>query len=204
MKGSLFIISAPSGGGKGTLIREVLKRLDNVVLSVSFTTRPMRQGEEHGKDYFFVSHEEFKRLIEEGEFLEYAEVHGNFYGTSRKIVEDKLNQGYDVILEIDVQGAAAVKKLAPQSISIFILPPSYEVLRKRLLKRGTETAESLKTRLENARREVKCYKDFDYVVINDKLSDATKALLAIFLAERQKLSRQASKVEPIIESFDND
>lgn len=110
MKGSLFIISAPSGGGKGTLIREVLKRLDNVVLSVSFTTRPMRQGEEHGKDYFFVSHEEFKRLIEEGEFLEYAEVHGNFYGTSRKIVEDKLNQGYDVILEIDVQGAAAVKK----------------------------------------------------------------------------------------------
>jgi len=202
MRGSLFIISSPSGGGKGTLIREVLKKLDNVVLSVSFTTRPMRKGEKHGKEYFFVSREEFEKLISEGEFLEYAEVHGNFYGTSRKLVESHLSQGYDVILEIDVQGASAVKKLAPEAISIFIMPPSFEVLRQRLLKRGTETKKSLKIRLENAKKEIECYKNFDYVIVNDKLSDATKSLIAIFLAERQKLSRQMRKIEPIIKSFE--
>jgi guanylate kinase len=202
MRGSLFIISAPSGGGKGTLIREVLKKLDNVALSVSFTTRPMRKGEKHGKEYFFVSREEFEKLISEGEFLEYAEVHGNFYGTSRKLVESQLSRGYDVILEIDIQGASAVKKLTPEAVSIFIMPPSFEVLRRRLLKRGTETEKSLKIRLENAKKEIKCYKNFDYVIVNDKLSDATKSLLAIFLAERQKLSRQMRKIEPIIKSFE--
>jgi guanylate kinase len=201
MKGNLFIISAPSGGGKGTLISAVLKELENVVLSISFTTRPMRQGEKHGKDYFFVSHEEFENLMKEGEFLEYAEVHGNFYGTSKKLVESKLNQGYDVILEIDVQGALTVKKIAPESIGIFIMPPSFEVLQQRLLKRGTETKESLKIRLENAKKEVKYYENFDYVVINDNLEVAVESLKAIFLAERQKTSKQISKLKPIIESF---
>ncbi|RMG07762.1 MAG: guanylate kinase, partial [Acidobacteria bacterium] len=150
MKGKLFIISSPSGGGKGTLIREILKIVPKVTLSVSFTTRPKRAGEEHGKDYFFISEPEFLNLIKKNAFLEYAKVHGHFYGTSREYVEEKLNAGQDVILEIDIQGARSIKKLPLETISIFIMPPSFQVLRERLIARGTESEESLKIRLENA------------------------------------------------------
>lgn len=201
MPGKLFIISSPSGGGKGTLIRRVLKIVPNLVYSVSFTTRPKRQMEEHGKDYFFVSKEEFFQLAKAGEFLEYAEVHGHFYGTSRSQVESKINQGYDVILEIDIQGAASVKKSKPDAISIFIMPPSFETLRERLIMRGTETEESLQIRLRNAKEEIKAYDKFDYVVINDEVNKATENLSAIFIAERQKTYYQMPKIQAILSSF---
>jgi guanylate kinase len=138
MQGNLIIISSPSGGGKGTLIKEVLKILPNIGYSVSFTTRKMRDGEENGKDYFFVSEEQFEDLKEKGEFLEFAKVHGNFYGTSVNFVKTEIAAGRDVVLEIDVQGAESIRKIFPQAVSIFILPPSYEVLQKRLTARATE------------------------------------------------------------------
>ncbi len=201
MRGRLFIISSPSGGGKGTLIREILKSVPSVVLSVSFTTRPKRPSEEHGRDYFFVSKEEFLRLIDEGIFLEYAKVHGHFYGTSRLQVEEHLNAGRDVILEIDIQGANTVRQLVPEAIGIFIMPPSFEVLRKRLIARGTESEESLKIRMTNAVKEIKEYEKFDYVVINDDLQEAVCALKSIFIAERQRREYQEDKIRRIIETF---
>ncbi|MCS6873062.1 MAG: guanylate kinase [Pyrinomonadaceae bacterium] len=201
MPGKLFIISSPSGGGKGTLIREILRTVPKVTCSVSFTTRPKRQNEENGKDYFFVNHEEFLNLIEKGEFLEYAEVHGHLYGTSRTQVEDKIQKGYDVILEIDIQGADSIKKIKPEAVSIFIMPPSFETLRNRLMTRATETEESLKTRLANAKKEVKAYERFDYIVINDELNEAVENLRAIFIAERQKRTYQAQKIQKILASF---
>ncbi len=138
MKGNLIIISSPSGGGKGTLIKEVLKTLPDIGYSISYTTRQMRGGEETSRDYFFVSEEKFKDLIEQGEFLEYATVHGNFYGTSIKQVQGEIDLGKDVILEIDVQGAKSVLEKIPEAVSIFILPPSFDVLKMRLTARATE------------------------------------------------------------------
>jgi guanylate kinase len=201
MKGKLFIISSPSGGGKGTLIREILKIVSKVTLSVSFTTRPKRPGEEHGKDYFFVSESEFLNLIKKNAFLEYAKVHGHFYGTSREYVEEKLNAGQDVILEIDIQGARSIKKLPLETISIFIMPPSFQILRERLIARGTESEQSLKIRLENAINEVEAYKEFDYVVINDNLHEAIENLKAIFVAERLRTQNQLDRIDQILHSF---
>jgi len=201
MKGKLFIISSPSGGGKGTLIREILKVVPKVTLSVSFTTRPKRPGEEHAKDYFFVSEPEFLDLIKKNAFLEYAQVHGHLYGTSREYVEEKLKEGQDVILEIDIQGARSVKKLPLETISIFIMPPSFQVLRERLIARGTESEESLKIRLENAINEVEAYKEFDYVVINDNLHEAIENLKAIFVAERLRTQNQLDQIDQILHSF---
>jgi guanylate kinase len=204
MNGNLFIITSPSGGGKGTLIREVLRTTANVGYSVSFTTRGKRAGEEHGRDYFFVSREEFEKLVAEDAFLEYALVHGNYYGTSRAQVESELNLGRDIILEIDVQGAETVKRLMPEAIGIFILPPSFEVLKQRLTARQTESEDDLRLRLENSRREVQRYNEFDYVVINDEIFKASQNLQAIFLAERQKRRRQSENIKKIIETFKKD
>ena len=156
MKGILFIISSLSGVGKGTLIREVLKTVPDVGYSISFTTRLPRAGEQHGREYFFVSREEFENLIEQGAFLEHALVHGNYYGTSRLQVEKELGKGRDVILEIDVQGAESIKNLLAESVGIFILPPSYQVLRQRLERRASEKQEDLRLRLRNSRGEVEC------------------------------------------------
>lgn len=201
MKGVLFIISSPSGGGKGTLIREVLRTVPNIGYSVSFTTRARREGETHGKDYFFVSAEEFENLIRLGEFLEFANVHGNFYGTSRAQVAEEIEAGRDVILEIDVQGAAIIRQIFPDAVGVFILPPSFEVLRRRLVARQTETDENLAIRLRNARTEVEEYVDFQYVVINDEVSKATSDLEAVIYAERLKKDRQRQAVENILETF---
>jgi guanylate kinase len=202
MLGNLFIISSPSGGGKGTLIREVLRIVPNIGYSISFTTRKIRVGEEHGKHYFFVSREEFENLIERGEFLEYAEVHGNFYGTSKSQVEKMTNDGRDVILEIDVQGADSIRAKMPKAVSIFILPPSFEVLKARLVKRQTESDEELSLRLKNSRGEVEDYKDFDYVIINDEVEKATNDLKTAILAERLRKDRQIEKIETILETFE--
>lgn len=203
MKGNLFIITSPSGGGKGTLIREVLRTVPHVGYSVSFTTRAARVSEEHGKHYYFVSRSEFEKKIAEGEFLEWANVHGNLYGTSRAQVASELNLGRDIILEIDVQGAKIVKNLQPEAVGVFILPPSFEVLRERLTARQTETAEALQTRLQNSKEEVSHWNEFDYVIINDELTRASADLRAVFLAERIKQGRQSANIEKIIRTFEN-
>jgi guanylate kinase len=202
MLGNLFIISSPSGGGKGTLIREVLRIVPNIGYSISFTTRKMRVGEEHGKHYFFVNRDEFENLIERGEFLEYAEVHGNFYGTSKTQVEKMTDDGRDVILEIDVQGANSIRAKMPKAVSIFILPPAFEVLKTRLVLRQTESDEELAIRLRNSRGEVEDYKDFDYVIINDEVEKATNDLKTAILAERLRKDRQIEKIETILETFE--
>ena len=197
----MFIITSPSGGGKGTLIKEILQTMENISYSVSFTTRKMREGEIHGKDYFFVSPDEFENLARQGDFLEYANVHGNFYGTLQRQVKMETESGRDLILEIDVQGAESVKAKMPEAVSIFILPPSYEVLRQRLVSRQTESNEDLQLRLKNAKTEVKFYKQFDYVIINEEKNKAVENLKSVITAERLRSVRQTDDVESIINSF---
>lgn len=201
MKGILFIITSPSGGGKGTLIKEILQTVPGVGYSVSFTTRKKRQGETDGKDYFFVTVEEFENLVKQGDFLEYANVHGNLYGTLQRQVKMETEAGRDIILEIDVQGAENVIAKMPEAVSIFIMPPSYQILRERLISRQTETEPDLELRLSNARTEVNYYKDFDYVIINDEKSKAVEGLRSVILAERQRSVRQTDKIQSIINSF---
>jgi guanylate kinase len=202
MRGILFIISSPSGGGKGTLIREVLRTVPNIGYSVSFTTRAAREGEINGVHYHFVSHKEFENLIEQGEFLEYAKVHGNYYGTSKTQVEKEVSEGRDIILEIDVQGADLVREKTRETVEVFILPPSFEVLRTRLTARNTETDENLALRLKNSRAEVQEYAKFDYVIINDQVTAATLDLQSVIYAERCRRERQTAAVEKILETFE--
>lgn len=202
MSGNLIIISSPSGGGKGTLIKEILKTVPKVGYSVSFTTRERREGEENGRDYFFVSRSEFENLIISGEFLEFAEVHGNFYGTSIKQVEAELEAGRDIILEIDVQGAENVLERMPDAVSVFILPPSYQVLEKRLRARKTEKEKDLNVRLKNSLAEVEKFSMFEYVVVNDSVAEAAAEVQKIILAERLKRIRQTDAIRGILDSFD--
>jgi len=202
MTGNLIIISSPSGGGKGTLIREVLRNVSDIGYSVSYTTRQMRAGEENGRDYFFVGVDEFKNIIDAGEFLEHAEVHGNFYGTSLNQVKAEMDLGRDIILEIDVQGAANVRRTIPEAVSIFILPPSFAVLRERLVARKTEKEKDLAVRLKNSFGEVRQFGEFEYVVVNDEKTQAAKSLENIILAERQKRVRQSGAIRAIVDSFD--
>lgn len=202
MKGNLIIISSPSGGGKGTLIKEILRIVPKIGYSVSFTTREMREGEIDGKDYFFVRKEKFQELIKKGEFLEYAEVHENYYGTSINQIKSEFDLGHDIILEIDVQGAKAVREKMPEAVSIFILPPSFQVLAKRLKDRATEKPEDLKLRLENSFGEVSRFTEFEYVVINGEIETAVDDLKHIILAERQKRTRQIGVIQGILDSFD--
>ena len=203
MKGNLFIITSPSGGGKGTLIRRVLPTVENLSYSVSYTTRNSRDGEIHGEHYFFVSIDEFKSLIEQKEFLEYAEVHGNYYGTSKTQVERETSIGRDIILEIDVQGADSIREKASDAVGIFILPPSFEVLRERLIARQSESDEELKLRLKNARDEVREYTKFDYVIINDEVTKAVTDLQSVIYGERCRRTRQTEAVEKILDTFEN-
>lgn len=202
MKGNLIIITSPSGGGKGTLIAELMKRGVGIGYSISYTTRPMRQNEVEGKDYSFISVEEFERRIADNEFLEYATVHGNYYGTSRTRVESQIAEGVDVILEIDVQGAADVLKKLPDAVSIFILPPSFQELEQRLRSRNTEDPEQLAVRLRNSFDEVRRNDEFEYVVINDNIADAVRRLESVILGERQRRTRQAAHIQDILDSFE--
>jgi guanylate kinase len=203
MRGNLFIISSPSGGGKGTLIRRVLENVPNIGYSVSFTTRPPRGGEVNGTDYQFVSRTEFENLVGQGEFLEYAEVHGNLYGTSLSQTERMTGAGRDVILEIDVQGAEKVKRKVPEAVSIFILPPSFEVLRNRLEARATEDKYDLQLRLKNSPGEVERYTEFDYVIINDEVEKASFELESIIRGERVRRERQKENIKEVIKTFEN-
>ncbi|MBS1789524.1 MAG: guanylate kinase [Acidobacteria bacterium] len=201
MIGNLIIVSAPSGAGKTTLVSEVLQRDSRVRPSVSYTSRAPRDGEENGVHYNFVSRGEFREMIERGDFLEWAEVHGNLYGTSRRLVEQLRVEGNDVILTIDVQGAEQARRLFPDAISVFILPPSYQTLLERLDIRGANASEDLQTRLRNAIDELAQYHNFDYAIINDDLAQATDELAAIILAERCRIHCRGALAEQIIKTF---
>lgn len=172
----LFVISGSSGVGKGTVIKEFLKRNPDFKLSVSCTTRKPREGEVHGKNYFFLSREEFEACIKRNEFLEWAEFSGNLYGTQRPYIEEKLAQGKNLILEIDTKGALNVKKIIPEAILIFILPPSFEELEARLRGRHTETEEAIQKRLESTKLELENSKNFDYQIVNDSIENAVNCL----------------------------
>ncbi len=202
MTGNVVIITSPSGGGKGTLIKEVLKNVPNIGYSVSLTTRPQRPGEVDGVDYNFVSRAAFEDFKARGEFLEFAEVHGNLYGTSLTVTEKLTAAGRDVILEIDVQGAAEVLAKMPDAISIFILPPSFEALAQRLTARATEGPAELALRLRNSFDEVNRYTEFKYVVVNDNLTAAVKRLQSIIVGQRQLRTRQTVSIRDILNSFD--
>ncbi|RKX41553.1 MAG: guanylate kinase [Thermotogae bacterium] len=194
-RGILFVVSGPSGVGKTSMIKSIISEMEDAVFSVSCTTRPKRPGEVDGEDYFFVSEEEFKRMIEEDAFLEWARVHGYLYGTPRKFVEDTVNKGKDVILDIDVQGALSVKKKVEDAVYIFIAPPSIEDLRERLEKRKTEDKEAMERRLEDARWELQLIEEFDYLIINRDLVEAINDLKSIMRSERLKTARQKEMIE---------
>ncbi|MBN7772109.1 guanylate kinase [Clostridium aminobutyricum] len=186
-KGHLFVVSGPSGAGKGTICQKIVEQTD-VELSISMTTRDPRSFEEHGANYYFVSKEEFLETIENNGLLEYAEVYGNFYGTPKKLVMEKLNAGRDVILEIDIQGAMKVKQSYPGGVFIFILPPSMTELRKRITGRGSESEDAINMRLGETLKEVSYIDKYDYCVVNGELDEAVNRVQAIIIAEHSKVS----------------
>ncbi len=192
-KGLLIVISGASGTGKGTVCKKLLADLPKVAYSISATTRIPRPGEVDGREYYFLSAEEFKTWIAEEKFLEYANVYGNFYGTPLNKIEERLNRGEDILLEIDVQGALNVKKKCPDGIYIFLLPPSLYELKRRIEGRGTENPESLARRLKNAVAEIKIGLQYDYVVVNDTIDNAAAQIKSILAAERLKVARNTDK-----------
>jgi len=216
---NVFIISAPSGSGKSTLVSIIRRTVPNLEFSISYTTRRPRGCEQNGREYFFISREEFREMIHHDEFLEYAIVfETDYYGTARTFLRKAEQQGKDLLLDIDVQGAAQVKKKISEAVSIFILPPNRSALEQRLRSRGQDAEEKIQRRLEEARREIENYDKYDYILVNDHLDDSVKALEAILLSERQKragnpdvslttlaetcrLENVRDRLEPILQSF---
>jgi guanylate kinase len=225
----VYIVSAPSGSGKSTLVNELFKMVGHLDFSISYTTRPPRGSEKNGKEYFFVSREEFEAMIAAGEFLEYAEVFGNekvrgeYYGTARRFLCEAEARGNDLVLDIDVQGASQVKGKIPEAVSIFILPPGREQLEWRLRNRGQDSEEEIGRRLDTARREIENYSKYEYILVNDRLEQSTDELRAVVLAERAlrsgtgpsggepgvlerartcRLEQARERVQPILASFD--
>jgi len=193
MRGLLIVISGASGTGKGTVCKKILADMPEVAYSISATTRSPRPGEVDGREYYFLDYDEFQEWIAADRFLEYAEVYGNFYGTPLNKIEERLNRGEDILLEIDVQGALNVKRKCPEGIYIFLLPPSLEELKRRIEGRGTETVESLSRRLKNAVAEIQVGLQYDYVVVNDSVDNAAAQIEAILTAERCKVERNRGK-----------
>ncbi|MCK4264509.1 MAG: guanylate kinase [Candidatus Aminicenantes bacterium] len=196
----LFVITGPSGCGKSTLAGRVLEELDNIDFSVSYTTRKKRNSEEEGKDYYFVSEGEFKRMIEDMKLVEWAVVHGNYYGTSKRELEKKATKG-DILLDIDVQGAHQIKEKFKKTVFIFIMPPLYLELKKRLEKRGEESPESINERLDVAKKEIRHYHHFDYIIINDLLEKAVEELKSIILSTRCRFDPCKKEIMLILRSF---
>ncbi len=199
-RGLLVVLSGPSGVGKGT-VRKTLMNITghNFVYSVSMTTRPMRPGEVEGVDYYFVSREEFEKRIKEGKFLEYAEFVGNYYGTPLDKIEKQLNEGKEVIMEIEVQGAQQVREKMVDAITIFIVPPTKDALFERLRSRGTEDLETIRKRIEKAEREFKLAYKYDYIVVNDSVENAADRIVAIIRAEHAKTKRSINKYYEMLE-----
>ncbi|WP_073997733.1 guanylate kinase [Anaerococcus urinomassiliensis] len=189
-KGFLLVVSGPSGVGKGTVLHDLMNTQKNLVYSVSATTRNKRDGEIEGVSYFYKTHEEFKQMIDEDEFLEYAEVHNNYYGTPKEFVDRKINEGKIVVLEIDVQGAVNVKKNTDNAVFIFLAPPSLSELKNRIVGRGTETEQDINVRMKNARKELEYIKYYDYLVINDHINSAINSVNEIINAEKHKVFRE--------------
>jgi len=216
---NVFIISAPSGSGKSTLVSMIRRSVPNLEFSISYTTRKPRGSEQNGREYFFISREEFRQMIREDQFLEYAVVfETDYYGTACRFLDQAKDQGKDLLLDIDVQGAAQVKKKVREAVSIFILPPNRSELEQRLRSRGQDSEEKIQRRLEEARREIENYDKYDYILVNDHLEDSVKALEAILLSERQKragnpdedlselaetcrLENVRDRLDPILQSF---
>jgi guanylate kinase len=188
-RGILFIISAPSGTGKTTLCKQLTSTVPGLWHSISYTTRKPRPGEEQGREYFFIEEPEFQEMIHRNEFVEWARVYGNLYGTPRKTLTDQIERGIDVLLEIDVQGAIQVKKKFEDAVAIFILPPSMQVLRSRLQNRASDTPDEILRRLQKVKEEVWSYREYAYVVRNEDLSQSLRELESVFLAERLKTKR---------------
>ena len=203
MQGNIFVISAASGTGKTTLIARLLQHHSDIRVSVSHTTRAPRRGEENGKHYHFVSVPEFERMIEEGQFVEYAKVYGNYYGTSTQSLESLTSQGVDVILEIDTQGAEQIRRLLPQAYSIFIAPPSLATLEQRLRQRAADAPQVIAVRLAEARNEIEQARLFDYLVVNDDLTAAEAALLHIIKSQRYRLENQTPFLHELLGSSNN-
>lgn len=200
-KGNLFILSAPSGTGKTSLAHRLLPMVGTMVFSVSHTTRSPRRGEVHGKEYFFVDRSHFEAMIAGQEFLEWADVYGNYYGTSRAFVEQQLERGIDVLLDIDIQGALKVRDLVPDAVTVFVLPPSYQVLEERLRGRGLDDEEVIRRRLAIARSEIRHYADYRYLVVNWDLDRSTAELASIVTATRCRVERRRDEARSIVATF---
>lgn len=196
-KGLLIVVSGPSGAGKGTICKELLRRNKDLNISISATTRKPRKGEKDGINYFFIHRENFEKMIGNNEFLEYAEVYDNYYGTPKSFVLEKLDKGKDVLLEIDIQGALSVKEMYPDGVFIFILPPSMEELKKRIINRGTETSEALLKRINSAYKELDYVFKYDYGVMNDQVELAVEKVESIIVAEKCNVSRQKDEIKKI-------
>jgi guanylate kinase len=215
---NVFIISAPSGSGKSTLVNKIRETVPQLAFSVSYTTRSPRGQERDGKEYFFVSREKFEKMIQENDFLEYADVFGNYYGTARRFLASAEEQGNDLLLDIDVQGASQIKSKLPHAVSIFVLPPNREELERRLRERSQDSESVIQRRLRDANREIENYGKYDYILVNDRLADSVGALKAILLsqrlerqgradaglsatAEKYRLENVRQRLHPILQSF---
>jgi len=199
--GTLFVISAPSGAGKTSLVKALLEQTENIGVSVSHTTRAMREGEQNGIDYNFIDKETFVSMVEASAFLEHAQVFDNYYGTAIANIEDKLKQGTDVILEIDWQGAEQVRKQLPYAVNIFILPPSQAALEERLRGRGQDSDEIIARRMRDAKSETSHYSEYDYLVVNDDFDKALIELKSIVLARRCRFAAQSKHLEPLLKEL---
>jgi len=218
---TIFIISAPSGSGKSTLVNEVRRRVPGLEFSISYTTRKSRGAEQNGREYFFVTREQFEEMIRKDEFLEHACVFGDYYGTARRFLGNAESDAKDLLLDIDVQGAAQIKSKLADAVSIFILPPTRVELERRLRERGQDSEEKIQHRLKAARREIENYQKYDYILVNDRLDESVDGLEAILLSERLQRSRQpdaslsaraemyrlekvGERLQPILRSFRED
>lgn len=196
----LFVVTGPSGSGKSTIVHHVLSDLRNVQFSVSHTTRPKRNSEEDGREYYFVSDKEFERMIARKRFVEWAVVHGHYYGTSKKEVEEK-RERKDVILDVDVQGAAQIRKKYKKAVFVFVLPPRFQELKHRLEERGADSPAVIRQRLRDAKKEIREYVHFGYIVVNDRLDKAVLELESVILSARCRLEVRKKDIRPIVRSF---
>jgi guanylate kinase len=201
LRGNLYIVSAPSGSGKTTLLDQIITKFENLIFSVSYTTRKPRGAEQDGVEYYFVGHDEFHQMADQGEFLEFAEVHGNYYGTSSQFVEENISAGRSVILDIDVQGKRKVQEKAPDAVTVFLMPPSYGELERRLKARQLEDDETIRMRLLIAKQEIQQYQDYNYIVINDNIDESSTALESVIRAGATRPENQVTRIREIIDTF---